>query len=249
MNPITYLFGTTALTTTLLLGGQAAYAGVLSESNSYTNAIATSYTGSTIGLQGFDAVAAANSVSTSAVTLQSVKVTVTDTITGTATAVYTGVSSTFFFNDVFDVLRTTTAPTGLNLPALTVSSSGGVGSAGSPLTIGTSQAGVGGGYNAAGTSYTSSVLSGSGSKNQTVTGAALSSYLSNWSMVFSETGSDLGGSGTGVSLSASTQGNVTVSVVYTYADNTTPAPEPTSIALLATALTGVGIIRRRRRKV
>jgi hypothetical protein len=259
MNRFTHLLGTTALTAAVFGGSHAAFATLtLTESNAYASAVPTQYgTGGlgagptqTINLAGFNSLLPVGT-DPSTVNLDSVKVTVADTITGQATATYTATTKgSFYFSNVYDQLTTTYVPAALaGIAPLTIVSSGGVGSIGHQVGVGSFYTGTGGNYSSDGTVYTSNVLSGSASVSATATGnsTTLASFLTGWHMSFSEIGSYTGSGTSNVGLNANTSGDVSVSVVYTYDTTATPAPEPASVALLASALTGVGVIRRRRK--
>ncbi len=87
-------------------------------------------------------------------------------------------------------------------------------------------------------------IGGSSSASQTFI-SGLAQFLPSWNATGSDTGSE-GLSFTGGNLAATFTDSGALSVLVTYTYSPTPVPEPAGLALLGTALLGLGIVRFKR---
>jgi hypothetical protein len=221
MKKFNTLLCTTALTAVFTAPSGRAFAGTITETESYANFLATPYTGHVISFLGYTAEGGTNP-------LLSVVVTATDVVNGTVTGTNSTNTPLTFSAGVKNVLTLSSQPANLTLPVITdFSNTSGV------VTV------------PANGTFTTPTLTGSKVANSTATGS-LNDFLGAWSLTFGETGNYVGSAAAGVNLSAATLGDVSVTAVYTFSSNASPVPEPMSAAILGTALTGIGIIRRRR---
>lgn len=218
-----------ALAATLLLGTvQAASAGVLTESFSDP---ASGFRTTPIGpdpytFQGFNALATTNSLSN--VHLDSVMISIKEAayLSGSGTAGSNGTVLDLTVNNTGSVSFTSFSLTSLSVADSTYYSSPSL-SAAQNYTFPTETP-----FNTNSGTYTTSAL--------------LADFSSNWTSTFQDTGfASIGtSSGNVTNGTASDQGNVTVTATYTYSAD--PIPEPAGVAMLASGLLAMGMLRRRR---
>jgi hypothetical protein len=221
MNKFNTLLCTTALTAVLAGPGGRAFAGTITETESYAGFEATPYSGHIISFLGYTAEGGTNP-------LTSVVVTATDIVNGTVTGTNSTNVPLTFSAGVKNILTLSSQPANLTLPVITdFSNTSGV------VTV------------PGNSSFTTPTLTGSKVASSTATGS-LNDFLGGWSLTFGETGTYIGSAAAGVDLNAATLGDVSVTAVYTFSSDPAPVPEPMSAAILGSALTGIGIIRRRR---